>query len=229
MPEEWTVGPRPAAPVVICRIAGCGKRARYTRDGLCSTHYQRRMRTGSFDLRSVEDRLWSRVAPTGFCWEWDGAHDSSGYGIFTLEDRRVDRPHRVVYRMLIGPIPSGLELDHLCRNRGCCNPDHLEPVTPEENKRRARAIRTLGCPSPASATNKENDMSTDTQPIEVGDRFEDRDPRNAGRTVQVIDGTRSGDRVRVRVETHPLNPDAIGRRIYIARSTLREKYRRQSR
>lgn len=72
-------------------------------------------------------------------------------------------------------------------------------------------------------------MSNDTQPINVGDRFEDRDTRNAGRTVQVIEGTRSGDRVHVQVETHPLNPEAIGRRIYISRKTLRTRYRRQSR
>lgn len=69
----------------------------------------------------------------------------------------------------------------------------------------------------------------DTRPVVVGDRFEDRDPSNEGRTVQVIEGEREGDRVRVVIETHPKNPEAIGRRVYISRDTLRTRYRRQSR
>jgi hypothetical protein len=51
-------------------------------------------------------------------------------------DRRLQRVHRVVWEWLIGPIPDGLTLDHLCRNRACCNPDHIELVTMAENKRR---------------------------------------------------------------------------------------------
>ena len=54
----------------------------------------------------------------------------------------IEYAHRVTYRHLVGPIPAGMQVDHLCRNRTCVNPDHLEPVTASENRRRAMAIRT---------------------------------------------------------------------------------------
>ena len=66
-------------------------------------------------------------SPDG-CWEWDGAHHVSGYAMVKREGR-TEVVHRVVWEALRGPIPEGLQLDHLCRNRGCCNPDHLELVT----------------------------------------------------------------------------------------------------
>ncbi len=76
--------------------------------------------------------------PDDGCWEWLGGRNSWGYGV-SYENHRAQPAHRVVYERLVGPIPEGLELDHLCRNRACCNPGHLEPVTRQENLRRCAA------------------------------------------------------------------------------------------
>ena len=81
-----------------------------------------------------QSRFWSKVDATGDCWIWTGAL-ASGYGRFYLNGQL--RPaHRVAYETLVGSIPRGLDLDHLCRVRSCVNPDHLEPVTRAENLRR---------------------------------------------------------------------------------------------
>lgn len=74
------------------------------------------------------------VLPTG-CWSWTGA-TARGYGRIRAGRAprfRVAQAHRVVYEALVGPIPDGLELDHLCRNTRCVNPEHLEPVTGKVN------------------------------------------------------------------------------------------------
>lgn len=79
------------------------------------------------------------------CWEWHGAKYSDGYGMFseknagTGDKMKQHRAHRLVYELLVGPVPEGLVLDHLCRNTLCVNPHHLEPVTPRENQRRGMA------------------------------------------------------------------------------------------
>lgn len=71
------------------------------------------------------------------CWEWNGATRSSTYGAFAYGGRRkVVQAHRWSYEHFVGPVPEGMQIDHLCRNRACVRPDHLEPVTPRENTRR---------------------------------------------------------------------------------------------
>ncbi len=63
------------------------------------------------------------------CWRWTGAKDSDGYGHARDPKGRTQQVHRLVYTVLVGPIPEGQTLDHLCFSRACCNPDHLR-VTP---------------------------------------------------------------------------------------------------
>lgn len=74
------------------------------------------------------DRILGRIDKTQGCWYWSGQLDRNGYG--RLSGKLA---HRLVYQVLVGEIPEGLVLDHLCRVPRCVNPAHLEPVTPREN------------------------------------------------------------------------------------------------
>lgn len=75
-----------------------------------------------------------RITETG-CWIWMGALSAKGYARTSINGAKKS-VHRSTYELLIGAIPAGLQLDHLCRIRCCCNPAHLEPVTGKENVRR---------------------------------------------------------------------------------------------
>jgi hypothetical protein len=87
--------------------------------------------------KSVEDRLAAGAVVTeSGCWEWTRALNGSGYARIHV-DGKLRVAHRVAYELLVGPIPEGLFLDHLCRNRRCINPAHLEPVTNRENLHRS--------------------------------------------------------------------------------------------
>ena len=129
-----------------CSIDGC-ESAHYGR-GFCAKHWARWKRhgdplaVGTFVTKmTVEEALWDRVDvghPLG-CWEFTGPRSPEGYGRAAARQYA----HRWAYELLVGPIPHGLHLDHLCRVRHCVNVDHLEPVTPAENTRRGASRGVL--------------------------------------------------------------------------------------
>lgn len=123
--------------------------------GLCKRHYQRKQNGVALDRpwrqtgRPFDVRFWEKVdrsAGPNACWIWLASHDRKGYAQFGTPDARSTlRAHRIAYEFMVGPIPEGLQLDHLCRNHGCVNPAHLEPVTNRENRLRGTALITH-CP-----------------------------------------------------------------------------------
>lgn len=107
-------------------------RAAETAGGLTDT-----CKEASMASKGTASRFWDKVWRNGDeCWEWTGARIPEGYGQLFCGGRVVGA-HRIAYEMFAGSISAGLELDHLCRNPGCVNPDHLEPVTHAENLRRS--------------------------------------------------------------------------------------------
>lgn len=95
--------------------------------------------------QSDVDRFMSKVVWNGDedeCWEWQGAPNSGGYGFFSIGTAKTTA-HRAGYELFEGPIPDGLVIDHLCRNRRCVNPGHLEAVSNGENVRRGEGPAVL--------------------------------------------------------------------------------------
>lgn len=80
----------------------------------------------------LRDKIF--IEPNSGCWLWLGYVNAHGYGTMWWSSQRpVRQTHPVIYEFFLGPVPPGLELDHLCRTRSCCNPCHLEPVTRRTN------------------------------------------------------------------------------------------------
>lgn len=102
------------------------------------------VREYGYPIEVIRERFWLRVEKTDTCWEWIGRTNEKGYGLMQVKPsgcpHQTMTAHRLSYQLLVGPIPDGLTLDHLCRNTSCVNPEHLEPVTLEENVRRAHPI-----------------------------------------------------------------------------------------
>jgi hypothetical protein len=103
---------------------------------------------------ATQERFWSKVGHLprpDDCWPWVGSRSRNGYGQF-YENKRTRWAHRIAYRLLRGPIPAELTIDHLCKNKACCNPYHMEVVTQRENLMRAESrsainARKTHCPS----------------------------------------------------------------------------------
>lgn len=121
-----------------CTVDGCEKPVKG--NGLCPGHWQRNRRygspTGQPEREPTADRFWRNVAEsdTG-CWEWQGPVQPAGYGKFTVKHRTM-LAHRWAYEHMVGEIPDGLQIDHLCFNPPCVRPDHLDPVTAAVNAQR---------------------------------------------------------------------------------------------
>lgn len=81
----------------------------------------------------ITDRFWAFVKKTPSCWIWVGGQAGKGYGRFRVGRALKVSSHRFAYEQIVGEIPPNMQLDHLCRNKLCCNPAHLEVVTNREN------------------------------------------------------------------------------------------------
>lgn len=146
-----------------CSIEGCG-RVEQLRRGWCRKHYLRWLKSGdpnmvAYIVGDDEARLWGKVDVRGpdECWPWKGKLNH-GYGMLMVRvsGRSASRfAHRLAYEFTVGPIPDGLHLDHVCHvpeecrlngecpHRRCCNPAHLQPVTPRENTLRSNNVTAV--------------------------------------------------------------------------------------
>ncbi len=164
-------------PDVSCAVPECD-RPQYCK-GLCDPHYRRKTRTGRVGgpigkriNGSPERRFWPKVnkdgpipdrcPELGPCWIFTAkAHNAKGYYQFRVGDR-MKAAHRVSWELVVGPIPDGLQLDHLCMVKSCVNPAHLEPVTNQVNAKRAGFLKWRATCIEGHAMDADNVRITET-------------------------------------------------------------------
>lgn len=145
----------PCAQAMQAAVTGQGTRTRpcaiddgecvpgRLKGGLCERHYRRKRLTGQTHVDRVDHFSRYEVTPSG-CWRWTGPLFDNGYGHISAATAGVTLAHRAFYMRAKGEVPEGLDLDHLCRNRACVNPDHLEPVSRSINIQRGVEARDTG-------------------------------------------------------------------------------------
>jgi len=119
-----------------CEVVDCD-RERRGHGAYCNKHRQVVRKHGDPMYRryaGLATRMEQFIDRTGECWVWTGVL-SAGYGQI-WDKGRMRLVHRLMYELMVGPIPDGLVIDHLCRNPRCCNPAHIEPVTQKVNVKR---------------------------------------------------------------------------------------------
>lgn len=114
----------------------------------------------------TDPELLASLVEVGDCWIWTGRRHSDGYGLLSVGGRQTAYAHRFVWELLVGSIPAGFQIDHLCRVHACVNPDHLEPVPPRVNMlrgvhRSARLARSGACMRGHPRTPENNRITRD--------------------------------------------------------------------
>lgn len=152
----------------------------------------------AYDLRALQ-RLERRilVRPDTGCWEWQGAHTPTGYGMLSYvpTKRRWEYAHRLAYRLTVGPIPEGAQLDHFrCDNPPCCNPSHVRPVSARENTLRSSSPSALNAAKRACSRGHEYTettlwtSATGKRRCRICDRVRARDAYTARKEVNKVQG-----------------------------------------
>lgn len=180
-----------------CSVDGCENPL--VSRGFCRKHYQRWLKYGGPAAKArwektPAERFWPKVDADGDCWVWMAGRTADGYGRFRADQETRVLAHRWSYEILVGEIQLGFQLDHLCKNPPCVNPDHLQPVPPRENVRRSsvrsRNVSKTHCPQghPYSGENL----------IKSGSR-------RSCRVCKIASGRRSYWRRRARLSAAPTN------------------------
>lgn len=140
--------------------------------------------------RPAEERFWPKVNKTDTCWLWEGQILANGYGRFWDGERQVVA-HRFAYELVVGPIPTGLQIDHVaergCTSKACVRPEHLEPVTQSVNLLRAFALKPK-VSAEAKRANKTEWARRDRE--QNPERYRAADKRHYDKTMATEEGRR---------------------------------------